>query len=67
MDEWPAPQGWNPFVQLAQAGLITRISGTDTGAVTVVHRVQGTSLRPDQVRAILMKLTSNAENYSAVA
>jgi hypothetical protein len=67
VDEWQIPQHWNPFVQLAQAGLVGRISGADTGSTTVIHRVQGPKLTREQVRAIVLRLTSEAANYKQAA
>lgn len=48
-EEWPCPQDWNPFIQLAAGGLVAELSGEGTGATTFTYTVQGPSIRPKQI------------------
>jgi|HubBroStandDraft_6_1064221.scaffolds.fasta_scaffold968466_2 hypothetical protein len=54
-EEWPAPKDWNPFVQLANAGMVTRVGGSDTSSVTFRHEVPGPRVTPERIN---MRLTS---------
>ena len=60
-DEWPAPQGWNAFVQLAQGGLVARLAGADTESTIVTVSVPGPQIR-EHIRMIV---TSDTLMYPA--
>lgn len=44
VDEWPEPHGWNPFVQLINAGFVTSFLSADAGVTFAKYEVGGNRL-----------------------